>query len=260
MNSYTPEEILYKKRRLRKIRLYTILGGILILAALIIYVIAASPIFLMKIEIEGSNRFSSDRLLSAVNQELFRHFWPRLLGADHYLSWIGKIDIREPLLAKLVVNRDFWNKKIILAIEERQPYGVWCYQNVIPKNCYWFDESGIIFEPAPRPEGYLILRVDSDGPPANLGELAIKNEWFGIFKKIVNFFKKSGLAVSDYIIMSDLQEIRANILASPTIRFSFRFDPKNSLAALESYLAKNKIKGIEYIDLTADNRLYVKLF
>lgn len=256
MEVYTTEEHNRKRRFFGRIKTYLILGSLLTLVALAAYVIFLSPIFRITVEVTGQQRLSVVRLLNDIYGQFSQKFWTRLFGNDHYLSWSAGITASEPLLAKLIVKKDLWNKKIFLIVQERQPYGAWCF-NDLP-SCYWFDEAGVIFEPAPVPDGPLIIKVDSATQSVKMGEAAIKSEWFNLLKRVIDFFQKQSVAIKSYGIKDDLQEIHARHLSGAIFRFSLRFDPDSSFAGLKTFLEKNSLRGINYIDLTVENRLYAK--
>ena len=74
----------------------------------------------------------------------------------------------------------------------------------------------------------------------------------------IEFFKSNNLAVQRYLIQNDLQELHALTATNTEIRFSLRFDPDNGFSALLSFLVKNNLKNVNYIDLTVENRMYVR--
>ena len=81
---------------------------------------------------------------------------------------------------------------------------------------------------------------------------------YSVFQKIIDFFNTTGLSVEKYLLKGGLYEIRAQIIDGPEIRFSLRFDPKNSLDALSTLIQKGNLKNAEYVDLTVENRIYLK--
>ena len=241
-----------------KIYIFIILGcGLVVLG---IYIIFLSPLMKVQVEVVGNQRINSEELLAAIQNQLLNKTIPKLLGINNYLSWIGKVKLDEPLLAKLTVDKMLWQKKVRLIIEERQPFGVWCHDSAnLQHACYWFDKTGALFENAPAPEGHLILRIDSDAAATPvIGQPTVNQEWYQVILRIIGFFEKNNLAVKKYEFKEPLQEFHALSLAGASVNFSLRFDPANSLAGLATFLEKNSLKGLQYIDLTVENRMYVK--
>ncbi len=259
MDLYTSEEQIKKKRHSWRIKLYILGGGIGLLGILIFYVVSVSPIFKIKVEIIGHQRLSQERLLEEIYDNFSQGFLGKILGPENYLAWPKKISLKNPLLAKLTVEKSITDKKITLIVEERQPSGIWCFNSQKEPDCYWFDKEGVLFESAPAPEGHLILHVDYDqNKKVPLGESPIKKEWLSVLNEAVNFFQNQNIPIKSYSIMDSLEELRAKTLIGADIRFSLRFSPQNSLAALVLYLQKNNLRNVGYIDLTVENRMYVK--
>lgn len=249
----------YKKNwKLIRIKFYVIFGlaGLLIIFA--IYLAAVSKIFTVKVEVEGLKRFSKEKLMDIMAGEIFNKPLPRYLGLNNFLSWPGRLDIREPGLANLSIQKNFLEKKIIVKAKEREPYGIWCSNANDRIFCFWFDENGIIFENAPISEGHLILRIDSQDLLLIPGRSAIIPDLFYNLKKIIDFLRNIGLSVNKYEWEDDLQELRVSAGSGSEIRFSLRFNPDVSLAALKSIYEKNEFKNTEYVDFTVENRIYIK--
>lgn len=239
-----------KRKRWRLILAMAVIGGLLVLGW---YTIFVSEVFKIKLEFTGLGRLSEEQTKQALVAAVFDNTLSGLLGQDNYLAWPSKINLKEPLIAELTVDKNLLEKKITFHVKEREPFGIWC----IIDDCYWFSEDGVLFAPAPITEGNLLLRIDSDSSEKTvLGQPVVADEPYGHIKKIFKFFVENKKPVTRYVLKTGLQEFHARLANGPEIRFSLRFDPKGSLEALTSLLEKPKYKKASYIDLTVENRVY----
>lgn len=272
MDFYNFQQNRYTKNGWRRyLRIYGILGiaGLLIISA--IYAVAVSKIFKVKVYISGLQRLTEQQFLHSVAAEVFQNRLKGFLGLDNYFTWPSDLILKEPLIASISVDKRLFEKKIFVKVTERQPYGVWCLdssgsirvaedqRSKTGFSCAWFDNQGILFELAPIPEGYLILRIDSDSArPLILGTPVIKPELYGNIYSLLGFFTNSRLTVEHYLVKEQLQEFHLQINNGPQIRFSYRFDPKNALDAIKLLMDKEEWKKTDYIDLTVENRVYLR--
>jgi len=257
MEPYLLSKQLQRQKIVRRIKLYGWFGAIALFLIFIIYFLAVSPAFKIKITISGLKRLSENELQQALKEKIFQNLLARFLGADNYLSWPSIMSLRTPLVANLIINKNLLEKKIDLTVIERQPWGILCL-TATPSSCYWFDKEGIIFEDAPLSEGYLILRINADGVKPLLGQKMMPEEWYDITQKIIDFFVSRNLTVDYYELKNELQEFHAHILNGPLVRFSMRFAPQTSLSALDTFMQNNDLQKVSYIDFTVENRLYWK--
>ena len=55
-----------------------------------------------------------------------------------------------------------------------------------------------------------------------------------------------------------LQEVQVSAYEGPDFLFSIRFNPELNLASLKSLKEKNGLKGIQYVDLRVENKIFYK--
>ncbi|OGY64696.1 MAG: hypothetical protein A3I24_00420 [Candidatus Harrisonbacteria bacterium RIFCSPLOWO2_02_FULL_41_13b] len=248
-----------------RLKLYLFFGAIGLLMIGGLYALIFSQIFQVKVQISGLQRLTEDRFFHDFATAVFQNRLKGFLGFNNYFTWPSNIKLKNPLVASVDIDKRLLEKKILVKVEERQSYGIWCGGMPHPtsyishSSCYWFDKGGVLFEEAPVPEGHLILRIDSDLETIPmLGELAVSAEFYANIDKIFKFFSETGLPIDSYVLKNDLQEFRAQVKDSPEIRFSLRFDVKNSLDALELLMQKGDWKKSNYVDLTVENRVYIQ--
>lgn len=258
MDFYHPQKNSGRQSSLRhRWKFYVILTGGALILILAIYVVVISEIFKVNVQIFGLQRLTKQQFLISVAGEVFQNRLKGFLGLNNYFTWPSDLKLKEPLIAGISVDKQLFKKKILVIVEERQPFGIWCVNN--PERCFWFDKEGVIFEPAPISEGYLILRIDSDSEqPLILGEAAVKPEFYHAIYDVLGFFSDSGLGVESYLLKNQLQEFHIQLKNGPGIRFGYRFNSKGALDALNNFMQKEDWRKSDYIDLTVENRVYIK--
>src|SRR3989344_136163 len=247
-----------------RLKLYLFFGAIGLLMIGGLYALIFSQIFQVKVQISGLQRLTEDRFFHDFATAVFQNRLKGFLGFNNYFTWPSNIKLKNPLVASVDIDKRLLEKKILVRVEERQSYGIWCVVGQLSNvqgqlsACYWFDKDGVLFEEAPVPEGHLILRINSDlETMPMLGEPAVSAEFYVNMDQIFKFFRETGLPIDSYVLKNDLQEFRAQVKDSPEIRFSLRFDVKNSLDALGLLIQKEDWKKAHYIDLTVENRVYL---
>jgi len=256
MEFYITEE--GRKRQIRwfKVKLY---GGLFLATAALaggFYVLNYTDFLQVSIETQGNQRSRPETVLAAASDKVLAGFWGQLLGFNNYFSWPSRLDVQTPLIASVEVHKELFKKKIILVVQERQPYGVFCGAQ---RQCYWFDKQGVLFEPAPVPDGPLIIKVLSD---AKIVPAPGKNVIAELFRpalfSVLNFFEETKIGADRYEIKTELQEIQVHLLDGVLLRLSLRFNPDASLRAIQSLQEKGELKKVFYVDATVENRLYLK--
>ena len=128
--------------------------------------------------------------------------------------------------------------------------------------CWWFDESGVVFAPAPNAEGNLLFRVDDyTGRTLAPGDAVLEERFIPNLFKVFAFLNQFDFQVRSLRLDNlALQEISTDALngSMPKIYFSLRFDPSPDLQPLKILAASSSLKNIQYIDLRVENRIYYK--
>jgi len=183
--------------------------------------------------------------MSGVASEIFQKYTSRLLGFNNIFSWpSGEIHIDNPLIADASITKDIWRRKIKINISERKKYGAWCEQ----EKCFWFDENGVIFEPAPESEGKLIFKIKSNS--SIVGPDLFKN-----LKKILENIKDDFLFEDFYFDDKGL-DLKTKIINGPNLIFNLRFDPETNLAALKEMKKRKEWPNFKVIDLKISGKVF----
>ena len=262
-------------RRKRKRRFYFSLVAALVIVYFVVvvsaWVILKSPVFsVTSIEITGNSTVATDDIRLLLYSRLLAGPWrglKALLGFRNMLIWppgfSGADLIFLPPLKSLSIKKDYRNHRVLVAVLERKPEGIWC---LMPKNeletqsCFWFDDEGVVFKKALNTSGSLI-RIVHDYSQSKLG-LNSKVLGGGFMPSLLSVFRvleSSGLGVKE-IRLNDisLQELEVSTYDGPKIYFSLRFPADNNLAVLQSLMPKSGFKTLEYVDFRVENRAYYK--
>ena len=274
-----------------KLKIGILAAVFLILIAGAVYLIVYSPVFQIKaVEVSGNKELESDKIVETAKNILQQSKFASILKTGNILIWKTNADFYEkikseiPVIFEISIKKDYMNRKVSINIKERKKFGIWCQINQQPttnnqqqiinnesstteasepitSNCYWFDQTGIIFVGAPTVEGHLINKVDDfSGRALKLGEPVLGGKFFVNLVKIFDVLEKSGLKIKSLQLRDmALQEVITDPSAVlvPEIYFSLRIDQKFALPAIES-MKKIGLSKISYIDLRVENRVYYK--
>lgn len=280
------------QRRLLKLRLKVYLLGIAFIALAFggVYFFRESEVFkITEIKIQGLENSSEEKFLSSLKPIIYQSPIARFLGEENFLSWPNKISLPYPenlKIMRLTVDKNIFKRSIALSVEKRQKFGIWC--RVIRPNfeliqtnetlilddnsvglagdlsgareCWWFDgEDGILFEEAPNSEGQLFLKISEESAETRgLGQRVLPDYLFANLKSILNAIAAMNLRVKDLKLDQKVQELAVVTFDGAKMVFSLRFSPANNLAALSEILSATPLEAVDYVDLTVENKVYLK--
>lgn len=259
MEVYFDTKQLRKKRAAFRIKLYLAGFGLILFFVGLGYAIIYSLIFKIDgFKITGKDRLSDDLILTILRPLVIRGQISSMLGWNNFLVWpSGNMDVGNTALFSAKIKKDWLTRIINIDVKERERFGIWCVTT--GDICYWLDESGMIFEPAPITEGTLILKVyDKNNQPLVIGSKVIEERFLGNLIKILQKLKKMGLIIQKIVLDRELQEIKVDTYGGPAIFFSIRFDPMVNVSSLEELEKTVAIEKLNYVDLRIENRIYYK--
>lgn len=132
--------------------------------------------------------------------------------------------------------------------------GIWCGK----KQCFWFDERGVLTKPAPRPEGRLIILVNETKGETDINKPFLKENFWKNFKSILNSWMIEEWMINRFTIDKSKKEGIAKT-DNFDIYFSLRFNPENNLKALKKIIEeKINTNNLSYIDLRVENKIYFR--
>jgi len=284
-----------KKKRARARAYLFIAIGLIVLYGLFFvtqWTILRSPIFRVDhVVVQGNNVIASADIVSLAESSAApgHSFFRGALTFENMLLWPNAIPQKElqliPQLASATISKDFFSHTVTITVTERQPFGIWCFSAspgagtltaMTPASssgateqsvsadanapCYWFDDTGTIFEKAGDTQGNLILvTYDRAQSPRGLNQTILPEEFLPNFISIMNVLRESGLAVQA-IELNDLSLQEVDVLTSngPTVYFSLQFPADEYLPVIQKLLTQSNFDKLQYVDCRTENRLFYK--
>jgi len=243
------------------LKFIAVLAIFILLAIGIVYFVFRSSFFqITSFEVMGSQKTEEikSELISIFSKTSKIQSW---LGPENLFFWSPKAIQKIPQslfwLSDLTLKRDWFSRKISIEVKERQPWLIWCLDNI---QCHWLDDSGVAFARAPQAEGFIIPKVlEENGQPLIFGQPFFNNS--DLVKNTLEIIKQlqnSSLAVSRFLIKDvNLQEMTAET-NGPKLYFSLRYLPQNFSQILASLNERIDFQKLEYIDFRVENRIYYK--
>ncbi len=214
-----------------------------------VWIVIYSPLFRIKdIEIVGNKNVSSNDVMTMIRADIYRgSLIKRILGMGNILIWPGNFSENilkfYPELKSASVQKNYLKKKVKIIVEEKQPFGVWCFQRTqtntddtqtstetisfqsilnpyeSASSCFWFDSDGIIFKRAIEAEGNLIISVnDYSQKNVGLNRKILPNRFVSDIFSIFRAVSQSGLSVKEMRLNDlSLEEMEVDTYDGPSV-------------------------------------------
>ena len=256
---------MYRERKKFKLLRITVIFAVFILFFTgVFHVILYSDIFkVKKLEISGSSFYDNDYLISASIVEIIKNRpYLGFFGGDNILFWLlsDKISMNGSKivhLQELNKSTDLINRKVIIAVKERDFSGVSCFS----KNCFAFDDSGLIFSDSPNVNGSLILKIENTNDQfALLGNYFLPSaRWVRNVLETMALVKSTGFHVSSAIIKEpSLREWELLVYPSLSLLFDLSFIPEDLEGILSTVKDRLDLEELSYLDFRVKGRIYYK--
>lgn len=204
---------------------------------------------------------------AAIIQELISSLIkiPRsaILGPDHYAAWPSSFPYTSAVAMNVAVEKDFWNQSITVKLTPRERFAIWCEETVQENSptCYWIDQTGVAFERSPLGEGQLLRTIFATKKISGyeIGSPVTDASLFANIKRILDGTTELALTMQSIRFNEELQELLITTEQGTAISMSVRFDPtKTALPALKRFMSKPGLSSLSSINLTVENRAYLK--
>lgn len=214
------------------------------------------------INISGLKTVAEEDVRGRVNGVLDRRKWVvgRLSNYFLFSADLAEAEIEGafPKIGALKIEKNY-PKALSIFITERNAVGVWCRE----EKCFYLDKSGVIFEPAPRSFGGLMITVEDfraiEG--VSLSAAVLKEGEAMFFEEAKRLVTQNFPFGTKSFVITQRNEIE--ILTSENWRVLL--DKKESIEYQLSnlkYLLDEKIRErrreLEYVDLRLGNRVYYR--
>lgn len=232
-----------KYYRSLRIKIYFCAGLLLVIGAAAVYgIINAQFLKIKKFEVVGNVK------LEEAQAEVLTGNFAKFLGFNNFLSWPSK-------LGDIKIEKNFSDGILRLIGNVSEKFAIWC-----SKECYWVDPSGRILETAPDTEGSSIPKIkDSRNMTLIAGNTILEENLFGNIVKIVDGLRQLPIRIENFEFNDRLQELKASGTKGERLIFSVRFTPPaKAFNYLRDLALSGELRGAEYVDLTVENRVYLK--
>ncbi len=271
-----------KKRKRRRAYFFAAIGLIALYGIFFCmqWLVLRSPVFRVDhVVVQGNGAVSSTDVIALAEASAFpgHDIFRAALTFNNMLLWPTSIPQNElqliPQLATANISKDFFSHTITITVTTRAPFGIWCFSappGVISTSstvgastnapCYWFDNTGTIFEKAGETQGDLVYTVyDRAQAPRGLNEKVLSAEFLPSFISIMNVLRASGLSVQA-IELNDLSLEEVDVLTAngPTIYFSLQFPADEYLPVIQKLMLQSNFNKLQYVDCRTENRLFYK--
>lgn len=227
-----------------RIKAYLFAGILLLIGVAVLYAIFNLPF--LKIKHFDVNEGVD---LESAQIEVLKSEVARLLGVENFLSWPSKLG------KNVEVDKDFFTGTLELVGNFPEKFAIWCSQG-----CHWLDRKGMVLGPAPDTEGSSIPKIEDLGETALVIEQPVlAEELFANIVKILDGLGNLPLRIKGFKFNERLQELIANGTRGERLIFSARFTPPaKSFNYLRDLALAGDLRNAEYVDLTVENRIYLK--
>ena len=258
MPGYLEQNQLYKRERNFRIKIYLYFLALFLVLIGVSYVVFFSPIFKVReFKISGRERLLKESVLKILEPLILNSRLSDFLGKENLLAWNRQdLSLPDTSLLSVKIRRDWIRQSVLIDIKERVPLGIWCGKI---GNCYWLDENGIAFEEAPATEGPLILIVyDNSVKSIALGQKVVEERFSKNLTDILKAISEMSIPVKKITFDKILEELHVATYEGPDLLFSIRFNSELNIASLRSLKEKGAFKGMRYVDLRIENKIFYK--
>lgn len=223
-----------KYHRNLRLKLYFIFGATLILAVLAVYgMLNASFLQIKNFEVSGKVS------LDEAQAEILKGTFARILGFKNFLAWPRK-------LGDIQVGRDFSSGTLRLTGIYPEKFAIWC-----ASECLWVSAKGQIIDSAPDTEGSSIPKITGGAIP--------DEKLFSNIVGVIDGLNRLPIRIENFEFNDRLQELTAKGTKGERLIFSARFTPQEkAFNYLRDLALKGELRSAEYVDLTVENRIYLK--
>ncbi|MEK7612308.1 MAG: hypothetical protein AAB407_03125 [Patescibacteria group bacterium] len=200
---------------------------------------------------------NADIVMTNIRAQMVDDSFLNLVGPENMLFW-KKGTISLPFFKEASITKNWIRRTVTINITEYSLFAVWCDESL--KSCLWIDEGhGFAFEEALVPDGGLIPKIlDKEDANLGLGRIILPSEEYVRLRDIVHGVGEMQIATTAFLVERSSYEVTATLPGGKSLLFSLRFDPQETLAAMEKVFNQTKANRIQYIDGRVEGKLYVK--
>ncbi|MDP3875051.1 MAG: hypothetical protein Q8Q22_00825 [bacterium] len=263
-------EFYEKKKKRRYIQLILLFVVFISVISLLVYFSRQKRFQIVEVAVLGENVVDKEELAQIVRRELIgRYLWvvPRANTLIYPRRAIERGLLEKFTRLKSVnLNLDEY-QRLLITVDERVPFALYCTNASNPQdasNCFFLDEEGFIFAPAPSfSSGVYFVYVTEDPVENPVGKRFITIEKFGLLSKFINTF----VAFNIDLLALEIKDDEYTLLLVNGGQIMWRRDSDLALihSNLEAFLSDDSIRAqsnffdrMLYLDLRAENKVFYK--
>ena len=264
-----------RKKKVRRLHRALLSLGILIIILLPFFLLRLERFKVKEIKVLGTEVLSAEEIVGTV-QEIIGANYLWLVPKSNALilprDQIAKVLVEKfPRIKSLDENLTD-SKTLEIKIEERQPYALYCKQTenfLEAADCFFLDDEGFIFAPAPSFSGEVFFIYSGLGFNDPLGKHFLEQEQFKSLSLFLKRIERFGIFPIAFGASLETEEQKGrDTLYLPDSGIIF-WNAKDSLETIESSfnsffssdIVKEKEKFLNkilYMDLTVPNKVFYK--
>jgi len=235
------------------------------------FLIKGDFIKVTEIKVSGTRMVSPEEIVFFVNSEDGKRggLWGFILPDDHQLAYkkdedlTNSIKTRFPRVKDIIIDRDYSERFISIAVSERTEKTIWCFisDEEEQKDCFWLDNEGFVIGEAPYSEGSLVTTIEDETNRKILpGEKAVPEKELGHLLEVADMIKEFNW-VADEISVSDpnFKEAVVIISSGQKIIVSLeRSSVSEGRAIINAIISSGCWPRIEYVDLRVEGKGFYK--
>ena len=239
------------------------------------WIITRSPIFRIDhFDVTGNQAVPSSDIVTLLwaSTAVHRTFLAAFLGINNMLIWPRTLPVSDvllvPQLSSVTLQKNYKDHTLLAVVTERVPLAIWCLMPAVDANgnpmsdesCFWFDDTGMLFEKAFDTEGSALYAVhDYAQSGLGIGEKMLPDLFVPNMLSVLEVLKASGLIVKEISLNNiGLEELDVSTYNGPDIYFSLRFSATEDLSVLQGLMQKPNFSSLQYVDFRTENRAYYK--
>lgn len=260
------KDSLTRKRR-RSFFIKSLIAGLIIFAIIAgaFYLVFFSSVFMIKsVTIKGLEDIPMDSVNSEIEKYKERKIWG-FIPVGRNVLFFDPQSIKDDLLNKydnlrdINIDRDNL-RSLIMNFAERDPIGVWCFENYITSNdkCKYFDESMSLWGEVGKSTGFVLLTILDE---KQFDEQIIDKEYFDAILLTIRGLRDVANIKRVIIPKNAVSDIRFSSNRGYDLIFSLDSSIVSQIEVLKIFLNNKKDDANfkpQYIDLRIDGRVYYK--